>query len=378
MKRSGIRTAVFAVATTVFVQPATAHTGTTHAGTPHWALFTLVLGGFAVAGISLYAIQQHRVSGRFGATALVLGVLLAILGSIGLVEIQVAPATGPQFEAIYPTLAAILGILIVVGSLFLGWRYWPEQPGYTGLGLLLGSWVAYPGITDTGALSNPLGYVVALGVPIAVAYLLYQKAGFAIRRVFDRRPARIAAGVAFSLFTVFFVFSAGTITVNPDMGVNAPTTRTITFFKVAGPLVTWPAVEFYFPAIPTAGFVSVGTLLLISLLGGLIAINAALATTQWIETSTDLDSTTALGAFATSGATACCCCAPAFYAVLGVVFGSAATPVYWAFMDPSSPVGGLFFAISVVVLLYSILRTTTGLVSAGVCRRPSFSGAADA
>ena len=66
-----------------------------------------------------------------------------------------------------------------------------------------------------------------------------------------------------------------------------------------------------------------------------------------------------VGSLAASGATACCCCAPAMYGVASAVFGAAASPVYWAFMDPTSPVGGTFLTVSVVLLTTTLVRSTT-------------------
>ena len=79
---------------------------------------------------------------------------------------------------------------------------------------------------------------------------------------------------------------------------------------------------------------------------------------QW-ESGSAADSPRAMvGTVAASGATACCCCAPAFYGAVGVLFGAAAAPVYWAFLDPTSPVGGLFFAASILMLAGSALRAS--------------------
>jgi len=57
-----------------------------------------------------------------------------------------------------------------------------------------------------------------------------------------------------------FLFSAGLFTVNPDEGVNTPTEAFVATASFANPLVVWPAVEFYLPAIP----LSVGTAVVMS------------------------------------------------------------------------------------------------------------------
>jgi hypothetical protein len=79
------------------------------------------------------------------------------------------------------------------------------------------------------------------------------------------------------------------------------------------------------------------------------------------------------GALASSGATACCCCAPAVYGVVGAAFGTAASPVYWAFLDPASPVGGLFLSASVILLTGSAVRSAED-----ACRLPGSDAGVDA
>jgi hypothetical protein len=141
-----------------------------------------------------------------------------------------------------------------------------------------------------------------------------------------------------------------------------PETRDITTVMLADPLVSWPAVEFYFPSVPLSGFVSVGTVLLFGFIGSLVGLNVAFVANQW-ERASDAESSRALfGSLAASGATACCCCAPAMYGVASAVLGAAASPIYWAFMDPTSPVGGTFFAVSVLLLTTSLVRSANDIV----------------
>jgi len=211
-----------------------------------------------------------------------------------------------------------------------------------------------------GGVYNPAGHVLVVTVVLAVGYVLWRDARAVLQSLRrDRRP--LGAGLlAGTLFSVFFLFSAGTLTLNPDPGVGAPTEPLVIFLPVADPLVAWPAVEFVFPSVPLAGYFSVGTVLLVTLLGTLAALNVGVMVQQWATGTRDSSGTSALGMAATTGATACCCCAPAFYGVLSVLFGAAATPAYWAFLDPSSPVGGVFFAASVVLLLGSVVRAVSG------------------
>lgn len=107
---------------------------------------------------------------------------------------------------------------------------------------------------------------------------------------------------------MFLLFSAGLVTVNPNEGVNAPTTAFVTVAEFADPIVVGPAVAFYLLSISLAGSMSVGTVLLIGLFVGLVAVNTGLVTTAW-HRNVSVDSTCGvLGSVATTGATACCCC----------------------------------------------------------------------
>ncbi|WP_232701551.1 hypothetical protein [Halobacterium wangiae] len=348
------------LAASAAVGSAAAHSGTTHAGTPHWLLFVLVLLGGAVTAGAVAAYRRRVVGGATSAIVALSAAVVGAFGLVGLVELQVVAETPPTLTDVYPTLSLVVGVAMAVGSLVVGRLRWPQRPRYAGLGLLLAAWVVYPVAMPNGGVYNPLGHVLVVGVVLAVGYVLWRDARAVVQSLrHDRRP--LGAGLlAGPLFSVFFLFSAGTLTLNPDSGVGAPTESLVVFLPVSDPLVAWPAVEFVFPSVPMAGYFSVGTVLLLALLGSLVSLNVGVMVQQWRAGTADSSGTSALGMAATTGATACCCCAPAFYGVLSVVFGAAATPAYWAFLDPSSPVGGVFFAASVVLLLGSVVRAVGG------------------
>jgi hypothetical protein len=348
------------VSASVAVGTVTAHSGTTHAGTPHWLLFALALLGAGVAAGAVTAYRRGALDGTMGALAALSAAVIGAFGLVGLVELQVVAATPPTLTDVYPVLSLVVGVAMAVGSLVVGRLKWPRRPRYAALGVLLAAWVVYPVAMPNGGVYNPVGHVLVVSVVLAVGYVLRRDARALVQSLRrDRRP--LGAGLlAGGLFTVFFLFSAGTVTLNPDAGVGAPTEPLVAFLPVADPLVAWPAVEFVFPSVPLAGYLSVGTVLLLVLLGGLVTLNVGVMVQQWRTGSSGSSGTSTLGMAATTGATACCCCAPAFYGVLSVLFGAAATPAYWAFLDPSSPVGGVFFAASVVLLLGSVVRSTGG------------------
>jgi hypothetical protein len=359
-QRSHARRAAYAVGVITLclslVPTAAAHSGTTHAGIPHIALFALFTTGLFVAGGAVLGVRSGRIRNRVGILGVLGGGAIAMLGAIGLVEIQVTAPTGPQFQAFYEPASVILGSALMLGGLVIGWFRWRERPRYTALTTLLGAWIMYPAIMPNEGILHPLGYLLVLALPVTIGYILYTDALDTIRRVIADDQSRRVGLVAGGLFTVFFAFSAGTISLNPDIGVNTPTTSTITTVRLVDPLVYWPAVEFYFPNIPLAGFVSVGTLLLFGLMATLVGLNMGVVMDEWSRAESGENASFA-GSLAASGATACCCCAPAIYGVLSAVLGAAATPVYWAFMDPTSPVGGVFLAGSIILLLQGILRS---------------------
>lgn len=340
------------------VGPAAAHSGTTHAGTPHWVLFALFLGGGTLVLAAIAARRRGYLERRWAGGLAAGGLLAAVLGGIGVVELQVVGDTPPTLVSIYPLLSLVVGGLLAVGGFFVVRVRYPRHPLYAILCLALGAWIAYPAVLPDQGYRHPIGYLIVVSVPALVGAILWTEARGVLQSLrLQRRPlgAGVAAGL---LMSVFFAFSAGTMTLNPDQGLNAPTETLITTYNVASPLVIWPAIEWYVAPISFAGYLSVGTLLLMGVLGGLVGLNVAVLAQQWRGASATAGPELYSGSLALTGATACCCCAPAFYGLLSVVFGATATPVYWSFMIPSSPVGSSFFAASVLLLLASVLRST--------------------
>ena len=360
-------TLLAALAALAFTQPVAAHAGTTHAGTPHWLLAALVAVGFALLFVGWRRLSRDNGDLRIGIAALLGGLLAVLVGGIGLVEIQVTPEVAPAWASSGGVINVAVASLLAVGSLGVVRRRWPERPRYVALAFVLAVWIAYPVVMPNSGLTNPLGYLVVFAVPVTIAYVFARDGGDRLVRALSDRTSRAVTAVSFLLFSAFFAVSAGTVTLNPDTTARTAGEAFVRLHPVASPLVYWPAVEFYVPSIPAAGYVSVGSALLIAVLGGLVALNAGLVTRQWQTGGTPDSPETMLGAVASSGATACCCCAPAFYAAIGGVFGTAASPVYWAFLDPTSPVGGLFLAASVLLLVGSAIR----YVDTDTCRIPA-------
>ncbi len=350
--------------------PAAAHSGTTHAGTPHWLL--LALFGLGTALMVGGVVGGRRgVSRRAGGASLIAGAPLAVFGAIGLVELQVVGQSGPELVDIYPLLSLVVGMAMAVGGYVYVLLRHPEKPRYAVLGTVLAAWVAYPAVFPDSTYTNPAGYLVVLALPLVLGYVLVRDARGTLQGLRLQTKPKLAGVAAGLLMSVFFAFSGGTMSFNPDEGVGAPTEFFLQPFDVASPLVVWPAVEWYVPAVDFTGYLSVGTLLVMGVLGGLVGLNAAVLVQQWGASGA---AGSVSGSLAASGATACCCCAPAFYGVISVFFGTAATPIYWSFMIPSSPVGGAFFSLAVVLLLRSFLQSSGASADASPRERSGSEG----
>lgn len=350
------------------VPTAAAHGGSANAGTLHWIFLGITLLGVSIIGMSLHFGQTHWAdSPQRTIKSLLVGAVIAMGGTIAVIQIQIEPiGTTPTTLEWYPLLAGIVGTSILTASLLGGVVRWPNHPRYTLLGMLFGLWVLYPAVMPRSGYTNPLGYLLVVAVPLVVGYIFWRDVSPAVIDQFSRHVGSVVA----VLFTIFFLFSAGLFTVNPDDGVNGPTDAFLTTASFVNPLVVWPAIEFYLPSIPLSGALSIGTVTVIGLLVALIGTNTALMTTVW-QRDIKLSSTVgAGGTVATTGATACCCCGPAVYAIASAILGMSASPLYWAFLAPSSPLGALFFVGAVTLLTGSSVRLTRSLNDAGVCGRP--------
>jgi hypothetical protein len=321
-----------------------------------YALVPLVLGvAVAVGSAYLPRILRPEYAG-YALYGVLGGLAVAALGGIAVV--QLSPYEWLTAEPVIPRtlhepLLLLLGGAIALASVLVGQVRWPTRPRYAGLGVLLGVWVAYPGLGVFGVYTptNPLGYAIVLSLPVAVGYVLWRDARGVLGTIYADRTAR-RFGVAVGLLgVVFFLFSAGMATVVPDDGVGLSwSSGFVTTLPTLGPLVLWPSVEVWAPSVPFAGMVSIGTAVLLSVLGGLLGLNAAVFAHQW-GTAAGATSPTTAGAVGLAAPQACCCCGPLLSQLAIVTLGpSAAAPIYLLFADPSSSIGSLFFVASVAIL----------------------------
>ena len=335
-----------------------------------YALVPLVLGvAVAVGSAYLPRILRPAYAG-YALYGVLGGLAVAALGGIAVV--QLSPYEWLTAEPVIPRtlhepLLLLLGGAIALASVLVGQVRWPTRPRHAGLGVLLGVWVAYPGLGVFGIYTptNPLGYAIVLSLPVAVGYVLWRDARGVLGTIYADRTAR-RFGVAVGLLgAVFFLFSAGMATVVPDDGVGLSwSSGFVTTLPTLGPLVLWPSVEVWAPSVPFAGMVSIGTAVLLFVLGGLLGLNAAVFAHQW-GTAAGATSPTTAGAVGLAAPQACCCCGPLLSQLAIVTLGpSAAAPIYLLFADPSSSIGSLFFVASVAILAGTLVYAAESTASA--------------
>ena len=359
-----------------------AHGGKHTPDIPQWYGLVVLLLGFGILGASVVLKRRDRLAHTEHALAgIFLGVLVAALGGIMIVQLspidEYSASSMPFPRFWYPVISLTTGFAIIVGSALLGQLRWPTRPRYSVLGILLGLWIAYPAIIRGPAEYNhPAGYMIALAVPLTAGYIIWRDGRDVFRQVWqDTVARRFGLGIG-AVMLLFFVFSTGLVSLVPEEGiVNGHSTMDTPAFihtqPFASPLVTWPAVEVWLPQIPLSAAISLGVLLMIVLLGGLVAINAMLAAYQWGHANGSSSTQSTAGAAAIVGPNACGCCGPMFAQLAVVLLGpSAAAPLYWLFVDFSSPVGSFFFVASVGLLTGGFVYSANALTPE-VCSVPA-------
>ena len=359
-----------------------AHGGEHTPNIPQWYGLVVLLLGFGILGTSIVLKRREQLEHTEHALAgVLLGVLIAALGGIMIVQLspidEYSASSMPFPRFWYPIISLTIGFGIVIASTLLGALRWSTRPRYTVLGTLLGLWVAYPVLVQgAGTYHHPAGYVIVLAVPLTVGYIVWRDGRDVIGQIWqDSVARRFGLGIG-AVMLLFFVFSTGLVSLVPEDGLtNGRDIMDVPAFihtqPFANPLVTWPAVEVWLPQIPLSAAVSLGVLLMITLLGGLVSINAMLAAYQWCHVSESSSTPSTAGAAALVGPNACGCCGPMFAQLAVVLLGpSAAAPLYWVFVDFSSPVGSFFFVASIGLLTGGFVYSANALTPQ-VCSVPS-------
>ena len=365
------------------VPTASAHGAEATTSVPQWYGLLIGGGGLLSIVVSVALERTDRLSPHRALFGLLFGLVVTAIGGIWFsqlaTEAEYTARSMPFPREWYQPIALMLASVVMVGSMVLGGLRWPTRPRYSVLGIELGLWIAYPVLLTNGEYTSPLGYALVLSVPLTIGYILWRDCRGVISAVLrDRTARRFGGGVALTV-AIFFMFAAGFLSFFPEEGVNAPETATVAVLPTLFPLVTWPTIEWFFPTIPFVGMLSIGVLIIIGMLGGLIGLNAAMVARLWTSgEQAELTGSTA-GTAAFVGANACSCCGPIVGQFIILVAGSsAAAPVYWMFVDLASPAGTLFLAMSIALLMASLLHAVGTLADSPVCpidERSSTSGA---
>ncbi len=341
---------------------ASAHGGTATGGLSQWHGILLALVGTALLGGAVFCKRTDRVSPTTALYGVFLGIALTAAGAIlfeGLSPDPTYAASSMPFpRSWYQPLSLAVGLLITVLSFVVGWLRWPSRPRYTFLGMLAGLWIAYPNlIPGPENAYHPLGYVIVVGTPVLVGYVVWKDAGGVLRAVLRDPVARrfgIGVGVVVALF---FVSITGYLSFFPEDGL--PHERVFVVLSAIYQLVAWPVLEVYLPHVPMFVAISPGQLIVVGLLSTLIGLNAALVARHWrVSERAGMTEGTA-GTAAVVGSCTCGCCGPLVAKVAVLAAGpSVAAPLYWVFVDSASPLSVLFIVGSIVLftgsLVYSV------------------------
>lgn len=338
-----------------------AHDITASAGLSRSHGIILVLVGTVLLGGAIVLKRTNRLSPTVALYGVFLGICLTVFGTILFDALSPDPTytarSIPFPRSWYQPLALAVGLSIAVVSVIVGWLRWPTRPRYTFLGLLMGLWVLYPSLLPGPASSShPLGYVIVLGTPVLVGYIIWTDAGSILLAVM-RDPVARRFGIGVGLvIALFFLTITGYLSVFPEEGI--PHETRVAVLPVIYQLVTWPTLEIVLPHVPFFLAVSPGHLLIVGTLSALVGLNAALIARHWrVEERAGLAQGTA-GSAAIVGACTCGCCGPLVAKIAVLAAGPAiAAPLYWLFVDSASPLSALFIVGSILLFAGGLIHS---------------------
>lgn len=339
-----------------------AHGGSSVGGLSQSDGILIAVSGAVLLGGGVFLKRTNRITPTTALYTVFLGLALTAFGAILFESFSPDPtysaASIPFPRAWYTPISLVGGILIMVGSLVAGRLRWPDRPRYTFLGILLGAWISYPGIVpDVGSSSHPLGYLLVLGTPVLVGYIVWKDASTVLAAVLrDPVARRFGIGVGF-LVGLFFMSVSGYLSFFWEEG--APHEMIVTVLPVTYQLVTWPMLEVWLPQVPLLFAISPGHLIVVGLLSALTGLNAAVVARHWRAEERAGTTEGTAGTAAIVGSCTCGCCGPLVAKVAILVAGpSVAAPLYWIFVDSASPLSSLFIVLSIALftgsLVYSV------------------------
>jgi hypothetical protein len=375
------RISIFGIISTLSINMlpvVSAHGGEYAPSLPQWYGLAVVLGGVGIVGTSLSISRDtdllkpaHVLAGVFT------GLLVVVVGGGAVMQLSKIQEYSAESMMIpsewYLPLSLFIGSSIIVLSVVIGQLKWPQRPRYALLGTVLGFWITYPAIfRGANGISHPVGYITVVSLPLLIGYILWKDGRQSLRLLWaDDMARRFGIGVGM-LMALFFMLSTTMLSFVPDEGVGALSTFSIDTAPIAEPLVLWPSVTYFVPQIPVTGMISVGTGLIVFIFALLVGVNAAAAAYQFLNQIETESTQSSIGAMALAGPNVCVCCGPLMAELVVVLVGpSLAMPIYWLFLDPSSPVGSIFLAGSVVLLTASYLYSVRNLRTADQCPIPN-------
>ena len=329
----------------------------------------LVIGaGLGVVAFAVALRRRNRITATVALSGVLVGLFVATVGTILFDGLSPDPTyaarTMPFPRTWYPTIGLVVGLSIAVLSLVVGTVRWPTRPRYTFFGILAGMWITYPYLLPETSARNPLGYVLVLGFPVFVGYILWKDTRGVLRSILqDRVSRRFGVGVGV-IAALFFMSTTGYLSFFWEAGV--PRKRVVTVLPVNYQLVRWPTLEVVLPSIPLTVALSVGIAAIVGLLSALVGLNAALVARQWrIGEGAGVVQSTA-GSGGVLGVCTCGCCGPLVAKVTLLTAGPAiSAPLYWVFVDTASPLSTLFIVASAVLFTGTIVYTADSTRQSG-------------
>jgi len=242
--------------------------------------------------------------------------------------------------------------------------------------VLLSAWIILAYNTSimkqTTQFQNVIGYVV---LPLTLFFawrVVFAFANRSIKITFTSGRYLAYAGIAAISYGIFYMFATNMIA-PPDEFDPILKSSFIVPYQNFGPLAMWPNLEFYLKSVNLAGFVSVGSMMTVLTLSGMMGLVVALFLYNVNYMTSKAGATTSssmFGAILSSLSTnTCCCCSPAILPAVLVFFGSATANSFWLeFSTPSSLAFNLALLLNLGLLLLSIIISSKRIEKMVTCK----------
>jgi len=347
------------------VSTVAAHGSESHGFLSRWHGIGIAVVGALIVGGAVVARRREKLSPAYALYTVLGGLAVAVLGIALFDGLSADPTysaeTMPFPRSWYTPMAVFTGLGMAVGSLVIGWIRWPTRPRYMFLGVLLSLWILYPELLpEPQRYTNPAGYLIVLSTPVLIGYILWKDARGMLSLVrTDPIVRRFGIGVGL-LSAIMFTMLTGYMSFFPEEG--APTETVTAVLPVVYQLVSWPTVELWFPDIPFFIALSPGMIILNGMIATLVGLNAAVVAREWQMAQLTSNTGRAAGTATIAGSCTCGCCGPLVGKFIALGAGpSVAAPLYWVFVDSSSPFILMLIVASVLLFIGVLVRATRGL-----------------